>query len=143
MIVLYTANLGNAWYGVIAVAALTTMVSTTITTLDASPRAMSKTVQLLFEKKNKDLYILWLTVLAVGTCLIFLFLLSEMGLLVQIATVLSFITAPFYALLNFRLITSNHMPNKDQPSQQIKILSIAGIVFLIGFTLVYLLSLLI
>ena len=110
LIVLYTANLGNAWYGVIAVAALTTMVSTTITTLDASPRAMSKTVQLLFEKKNKDLYILWLTVLAIGTCLIFLFLLSEMGLLVQIATVLSFLTAPFYALLNFRLITSNHMP---------------------------------
>ena len=143
LIVLYTANLGNAWYGVIAVAALTTMVSTTITTLDASPRAMSKTVQLLFEKKNKDLYILWLTVLAIGTCLIFLFLLSEMGLLVQIATVLSFITAPFYAILNFRLITSNHMPKKDQPSQQIKILSIAGIVFLIGFTSVYLLSLLI
>ena len=141
LIVLYTANLGNAWYGVIAVAALTTMVSTTITTLDASPRAMSKTVQLLFEKKNKDLYILWLTVLAVGTCLIFLFLLSEMGLLVQIATVLSFITAPFYALLNFRLITSNHMPKKDQPSQKIKILSIAGIFFLTGFTLVYLLSL--
>ena len=143
LIVLYTSNLGNAWYGVIAVAALTTMVSTTITTLDASPRAMSKTVQLLFEKKNKDFYILWLNVLAIGTCLIFLFFLSEMGLLVQIATVLSFITAPFYALLNFRLITSNHMPNKDQPSQQIKILSIAGIVFLIGFTLVYLLSLLI
>ena len=143
LIVLYTANLGNAWYGVIAVAALTTMVSTTITTLDASPRAMSKTVQLLFEKKNKDLYILWLTVLAIGTCLIFLFLLSEMGLLIQIATVLSFITAPFYALLNFRLITSNHMPKKDQPSQKIKILSIVGIVFLIGFTLIYLLSLLI
>ena len=102
---------------------------------------MSKTVQLLFEKKNKDLYILWLTVLAIGTCLIFLFLLSEMGLLVQIATVLSFITAPFYALLNFRLITSNHMPKKDQPSQKIKILSITGIFFLTGFTLVYLLSL--
>tara|TARA_S200000501_G_scaffold319877_1_gene314402 strand:- start:1481 stop:2695 length:1215 start_codon:yes stop_codon:yes gene_type:complete len=141
LIVLYTTNLGNAWYGVIAVAALTTMVSTTITTLDASPRAMSKTVQLLFEKKNIDFYILWLNILAIGTCLIFLFLLSEMGLLVQIATVLSFITAPFYALLNFRLITSNHMPKKDQPSQKIKILSIAGIFFLTGFTLVYLLSL--
>ena len=141
LIVLYTSNLGNAWYGVIAVAALTTMISTTITTLDASPRAMSKTVQLLFEKKNKDFYILWLNVLAIGTCLIFLFLLSEMGLLVQIATVLSFITAPFYALLNFCLITSNHMPKKDQPSQKIKILSFAGIFFLTGFTLIYLLSL--
>ena len=117
------------------------MVSTTITTLDASPRAMSKTVQLLFEKKNEDFYILWLNILAIGTCLIFLFFLSEMGLLVQIATVLSFITAPFYALLNFCLITSNHMPKKDQPSQKIKILSIAGITFLTGFTFVYLLSL--
>lgn len=141
LIELYTSNLGENWYGVIAVAALTTMISTTITTLDASPRAMSKTVQLLFQQKNKDYYMLWITILALGTCLIFLFLLSEMGLLVQIATVLSFITAPFYAILNYRLITSKHMPTKDHPSQKIKILSLLGIIFLIGFTGVYLLSL--
>ncbi|RPG66536.1 MAG: divalent metal cation transporter [Flavobacteriaceae bacterium TMED42] len=141
LIELYTSNLGENWYSVIAVAALTTMISTTITTLDASPRAMSKTVQLLFQQKNKDYYMLWITILALGTCLIFLFLLSEMGLLVQIATVLSFITAPFYAILNYRLITSKHMPTKDHPSHKIKILSLLGIIFLIGFTGVYLLSL--
>lgn len=141
LIELYTSNLGENWHVVIAVAALTTMISTTITTLDASPRAMSKTVQLLFQQKNKDYYMLWITILALGTCLIFLFLLSEMGLLVQIATVLSFITAPFYAILNYRLITSKHMPTKDHPSQKIKILSLLGIIFLIGFTGVYLLSL--
>jgi len=141
LIELYTSNLGENWYSVIAVAALTTMISTTITTLDASPRAMSKTVQLLFQQKNKDYYMLWITILALGTCLIFLFLLSEMGLLVQIATVLSFITAPFYAILNYRLITSKHMTTKDHPSQKIKILSLLGIIFLIGFTGVYLLSL--
>ena len=141
LIQLYTSNLGEAWYGVIAIAALTTMISTTITTLDASPRAMSKTVQLLFHQKNKDFYILWITILGLGTCFIFLFLLSEMGLLIQIATVLSFITAPFYAILNYRLIISEHMPIKDRPSQKIKILSLLGIVFLTGFTGVYLLSL--
>tara|TARA_B100001175_G_C19510272_1_gene643342 strand:- start:1309 stop:2523 length:1215 start_codon:yes stop_codon:yes gene_type:complete len=141
LIDLYTSNLGDAWHGVIAIAALTTMISTTITTLDASPRAMSKAVQLLFQQKNKDFYILWITILALGTCLIFLFLLSEMGLLVQIATVLSFITAPFYAILNYRLITSKHMPKGDRPSQKIKILSLLGIIFLTGFTGVYLLSL--
>ena len=141
LIELYTSNLGENWYSVIAVAALTTMISTTITTLDASPRAMSKTVQLLFQQKNKDYYMLWITILALGTCLIFLFLLSEMVLLVQIATVLSFITAPFYAILNYRLITSKHMPTKDHPSQKIKIISLLGIIFLIGFTGVYLLSL--
>jgi Mn2+/Fe2+ NRAMP family transporter len=141
LIDLYTSNLGDAAYGIIAITALTTMVSTTITTLDASPRAMSKTIQLLFHKKNKDFYLIWITILAVGTCLIFLFLLSEMGLLVQIATVLSFLTAPFYALLNYRLVTSNHMPKRDQPSQNIKKLSLLGIIFLTGFTVVYLLSL--
>ena len=141
LIDLYTSNLGESWYMIIAIAAFTTMISTTITTLDASPRAMSKTVQLLFKQKNKDYYILWITILAVGTCLIFLFLLSEMGLLVQIATVLSFITAPFYAILNYRLVTSNYMPKENHPSLKIKILSLLGIFFLIGFTGVYLLSL--
>ena len=141
LIELYTSNLGEVWYSVIAIAALTTMISTTITTLDASPRVMSKTIQLLFKQKNKDYYMLWITILALGTCLIFLFLLSEMGLLVQIATVLSFITAPFYAILNYRLITSKHMPIIDRPSKKIKILSILGIIFLTGFTGVYLLSL--
>ena len=141
LIDLYTSNLGESWYMIIAIAAFTTMISTTITTLDASPRAMSKTVQLLFKQKNRDFYILWITILAVGTCLIFLFLLSEMGLLVQIATVLSFLTAPFYAILNYRLVTSNYMPKENHPSLKIKILSLLGIFFLIGFTGVYLLSL--
>ena len=141
LIDLYTSNLGESWYIIIAIAAFTTMISTTITTLDASPRAMSKTVQLLFKQKNRDYYIFWITILAVGTCLIFLFLLSEMGLLVQIATVLSFITAPFYAILNYRLVTSNYMPKENHPSLKIKILSLLGIVFLIGFTGIYLLSL--
>ncbi len=141
LIDLYTSNLGESWYLIIAIAAFTTMISTTITTLDASPRAMSKTVELLFKQKNRDFYIFWITILAVGTCLIFLFLLSEMGLLVQIATVLSFITAPFYAILNYRLVTSNYMPKENHPTLKIKILSLLGIVFLIGFTGVYLLSL--
>ena len=141
LIDLYTSNLGDAWYGIISIAALTTMISTTITTLDASPRAMSKTVQLLFKQRNKDFYTLWITILALGTCLIFLFLLSEMGLLIQIATVLSFITAPFYAILNYSLVTSKHMPTGDRPNLKVKILSFLGITFLTSFSVVYLLSL--
>ena len=73
--------------------------------------------------------------------LVFLLLLSEMGLLVQIATVLSFVTAPFYALLNYRLVISSHMPEEDRPKLPIRILSVLGILFLSGFTVIYLLSL--
>lgn len=140
LIQLYTSNLGEAAYGLIAVAAFSTMLSTTITTLDASPRAMSKTIQLLF-KKEKSYYIPWLLILGLGTGCIFLFLLSEMGQLVQIATVLSFITAPLYAFLNFRLVLSKQMPREHQPKKGLKVLSIIGLLFLTGFTLFYLFSL--
>ncbi|MCH1432132.1 MAG: Nramp family divalent metal transporter [Flavobacteriaceae bacterium] len=140
LIQLYTSNLGEAAYGLIAVAAFSTMLSTTITTLDASPRAMSKTIQLLF-KKEKSFYIPWLLILGLGTGCIFLFLLSEMGQLVQIATVLSFITAPLYAFLNFRLVLSKQMPREHQPKKGLKVLSIVGLLVLTGFTLFYLFSL--
>jgi len=140
LINLYTSNLGQGAYLIIAVAAFTTMFSTTITTLDASPRAMSKTIQLLF-KKEKDFYITWIIILAVGTSLIFIFLLSEMGKLVQIATVLSFITAPIYAFLNYKLVNSDQVPKDLQPSKKLKFLSNLGLIFLTGFTLFYLLSL--
>tara|TARA_B100000941_G_scaffold289292_1_gene267966 strand:+ start:452 stop:1663 length:1212 start_codon:yes stop_codon:yes gene_type:complete len=141
LIDLYTSNLGESSYLIISIAAFTTMFSTTITTLDASPRAMSKATQLILNKKNKDFYLLWISILALGTSLIFLLLLTEMGLLVQIATVLSFITAPFYAFLNYRLIYSSNMPADKRPGLKTKILSISGILFLLGFSIVYLLSL--
>ena len=141
LIDLYTKNLGESSYLIISIAAFTTMFSTTITTLDASPRAMSKASQLILNKKNKDFYLLWICILAVGTSLVFLMLLTEMGLLVQIATVLSFITAPFYAFLNYSLIYSSHMPVNERPGLKTKILSISGILFLSGFSIIYLLSL--
>ena len=141
LIDLYTTNLGESSYLVISIAAFTTMFSTTITTLDASPRAMSRALQLILNKKNKDFYLLWICILAVGTSLVFLLLLAEMGLLVQIATVLSFITAPFYAFLNYRLVFSSHMPVNERPGMKTKILSISGILFLSGFSIIYLLSL--
>ena len=140
LIELYTSNLGEAAYGLIAIAAFSTMLSTTITTLDASPRAMSKTIQLLFDRL-KSSYLIWLLILSLGTIAIFLFLLSEMGKLVQIATVLSFITAPLYAFLNYRLVISKQMPEKFRPNKELRVLSIIGLLFLSGFTLFYLLSL--
>ena len=140
LIELYTSNLGEAAYGLIAIAAFSTMLSTTITTLDASPRAMSKTIRLLFNRV-KSSYFLWLLILSIGTIAIFLFLLSEMGKLVQIATVLSFITAPLYAFLNYRLVISEQMPENFRPNKELRILSIIGLLFLSGFTIFYLFSL--
>lgn len=141
LINMYTANLGNWAYIIIGIAAFTTMFSTTLTTLDASPRAMAKTTQLLFKKSSMLNYNFWIASLAIGTICIFVFLASEMGLLIKIATILSFITAPFYAIINYKLISSKHTPKEWRPSIQLHILSWLGIAFLIGFSIWYLTTL--
>ena len=137
LISLYTDSIGNGAFLIIAIAAFLTMFSTTITCLDASPRAMKLTSKLLgFHKLNN--YNFWIILLATGTLFIFVFYISEMGSLVKIATILSFITAPFYAFINFRLINSNHTPKSFRPSLFIKILSVLGILFLTSFSIWYL-----
>ncbi len=140
LIQLYTANLGSSTFivAIIAVAAFTTMFSTTITTLDASPRAMAHTTKLLFNKQPKNINLIWMLVLVGGTIFILSFLLSEMKTLVTIATVLSFITAPFYAIINYRLISSKHTPEEWRPGLKMRILSWSGIIFLVGFSIWYL-----
>ncbi len=141
LINLYTKYLGNGMYIFIAAAAFTTMFSTTITTLDASPRAMAKTFDLLTAKSFKNAYWFWILFLAIGTISILVFFMSEMRVLIKIATILSFLTAPFFAIMNYLLISGKHTPKKWRPSFALKILSWFGIAFLIGFSFWYLFSL--
>ncbi|MGB1169715.1 MAG: Nramp family divalent metal transporter [Flavobacteriaceae bacterium] len=141
LIELYTKNLGNFAYVFIAIAAFTTMFSTTITTLDASPRTMAKANDLLFLKKIKLDYYFWIILLGIGTYIILRYFRDDMGLMVKIATILSFLTAPFYAILNFILITGKHTPKDQHPSTYLKILSVGGIIFLTVFSIWFLFSL--
>jgi Mn2+/Fe2+ NRAMP family transporter len=140
LIELYTRNLGEFSYIFIAIAAFTTMFSTTITTLDASPRAMNRTSKLLFNKELKYGYWFWILFLFFGTILILKYFMDNMGLLVKTATILSFLTAPFYAILNYILITGKHTPKKHQPGIYLKVLSNIGIIFLVGFSIWFLLN---
>ena len=140
LINMYTSNLGGWAYPIIGLAAFTTMFSTTLTTLDASPRAMDESIALLTGKAKRHGYLIWLLILSLGTVAIFFFLASEMGLLIQIATIVSFLTAPFYAISNYVLICSKHTPKDWHPSILMHILSILGILFLIAFGIWYLIS---
>ncbi|MCH7524417.1 MAG: Nramp family divalent metal transporter [Bacteroidetes bacterium] len=138
---MYSISLGNWAYIIIGIAAFTTMFSTTLTILDASPRAMHKTTQLLFNNNFKKGYLFWILILVIGTIIIFFAFASEMGLLVKIATILSFLTAPFYAIINYKLISSKHTPKEWHPTLKLHILSWSGILFLIGFSVWYLTTL--
>ena len=137
LINLYTSSLGENMFLLIAIAAFTTMFSTTLTCLDASPRAIGKSLNLLGYKKLGG-YTFWLVLLSVGTFMIFVFLMSEMGSLVRVATILSFVTAPIYAILNYTLVTSQFMPKHNRLNFGMKIYSILGIIFLTFFSIWYL-----
>ncbi len=141
LIDMYTLSLGEWAFIIIGIAAFTTMFSTTLTTLDASPRAMARSVDLLTGKTFKNSYTLWIVILILGTCSILLFLTSEMGKLVEIATVLSFLTAPFYAIANYLVINGKNVPKEAQPSKALKILSWISIILLIAFSIWYLTTL--
>lgn len=138
---LYTENLGSQLSIFVAIAAFTTMFSTTLTTLDASPRAMAKTTELLFNKTSNWYYYIWIVLLAIGTLIILSFFISNMMDMIKIATILSFLTAPFYAIANFMLISGKHTPKEWHPSIPMKIISYLGILFLIGFSAWYLVNL--
>ncbi len=138
LINMYTYSLGDGARVIIGIAALTTMFSTTLTTLDASPRVMRASAEIISGKKYSKGYLLWLLVLVTGTLGIFFFFISEMGLLIKIATILSFLTAPFYAIINFKLLTGKNTPKEAHPSKFLKSYSIISIAILLAFSLWYL-----
>lgn len=139
LIQLYTNALGNWSYPIIAIAAFTTMFSTTITCLDGSPRVMQACAQKLLPAENKkSYYSLFVVLIIIGTSILLFFFLSNMKQMVDFATTLSFIIAPVYAFLNYRLLLQLHREDIHPFQWWEKAISILGIIFLTFLTLYYL-----
>jgi Mn2+/Fe2+ NRAMP family transporter len=143
LIRMYTVNIGTWSYVIIAVAAITTMFSTTMTCLDAYPRVMTPLTRALFPRLNEKVNprnerLFWFVIVVVGAVLLLSVLSSSMRTMVDIATTLSFVTAPILAILNFRVVTDKHMPREYRPKKALRIYAWCGILALSIFTLVYL-----
>jgi Mn2+/Fe2+ NRAMP family transporter len=143
LISLYTAAIGDWIYYVIAIAAATVMFSTVITVLDGYSRALDETLSLLSphflrRKIEQRLYTPILLLVAVGSFLIILLLATGLSALVDFATILSFLIAPIIAVMNYRVILSREVAPEHRPGRGMRLLSWLGIVFLSGFTLLYL-----
>ena len=143
LISMYTASIGEWSRYIIAVAAITTMFSTTITCLDAFSRVMRESTENIFGKVKKDItghkiYILWMIVIASGAVILLTLLKSGMVVMVTIATTLSFLTAPVLAVMNFKVVTGKKMPAYAVPPKWMVVLSWAGIIFLTGFSSIFL-----
>ncbi len=143
LIDLYGQTLGNWSKPLISVAAFVTMFSTVLTVTDAFPRVMS-------ELKNPDngdpialkqkwkLYKIWIFIIPLFSLGILFFLSGSFTILVDFAAGLSFLSAPFIAWFNYKLVTGNQMPENDRPGKTYRIFSLICLAFLVLFNCVYL-----
>lgn len=138
---IYTQTLGEWTYWIIIICAFTTMMSTTLAVTDAYPRVCREMVNVIktnhsWDEKKVYRYFL---ILISSLSLFLLFILgSKFTLIVDLGTSLAFLTAPILAYLNFKLLFSKHTPKESQPPKWLWVLSILGLLFLVGFSLVFL-----
>lgn len=138
LISLYTQSIGGWSYLIIAVAAFSTMFSTTITVLDGYGRAMDRIVSIIKGEKKRWSYTLWIALVATGAYFVLSQFLNDLRSLVDLATTISFLIAPLAAILNYKVIFSNEIDENHRPPTWLKWLAIAGIIFLSAFTIIYL-----
>lgn len=141
LIALYTSSLGTWAYPIIAACAFTAMFSTLLTVLDAHPRVCRHmAAQFTGREQIADsvgLYRLPLVVIPLCSLAVLYGLGEHFRLMIDLATTLSFLTAPVLAWLNYRLVTAEHVPLDCRPGTAMRWPSRAGIVFLTVFALLY------
>ncbi len=139
---LYTTTIGSWAYPVIALAAAATMFSTTLTVIDAYPRVLKPVTQILIpalknKKSERGIDYFWVTTLLGIAFLVMTSFATQMKLLVDIATSLSFITAPILGYLNYKAVTGKNVLPEHQPSKALKVFSWIGIIVLSVFALYF------
>ena len=123
LIKMYTNSIGSWAKWVISIAAVTTMFSTTITCMDAYPRVLQPTSEIIFPKlkkiglKSSIISISWIVILVTGTLILLGYFSKSMRFMVDLATTLSFVTAPILAFMNYKVVTDKHMPENGRPKK--------------------------
>lgn len=141
---MYEQALGGWAYPIVAIAALTTMFSTTLTVLDGFPRTISISLELLFPQRiqhrnNERTYLIWLFIIITGTLLLLFFYLTSMREMVKIATGIAFVAAPILAILNMQAMFNKNIPDQYRPGKLMWIWCWLGVVALLGCSISYLL----
>ena len=143
LVSLYTKTIGSWSEIIISTIVFITMMSTMLTVFDAYPRTLAGSLEILSKKTlglNSKVYWISGTLMAIVGLGIILFFTSELKSLLDFATILSFLAAPIFAYINYKVVTAHFMPEQDRPKLWLKVLSWIGIVFLVSFSILFLIS---
>ncbi len=141
LIELYSQTIGPWARPIIIIAAFSAMLSTSLTTIDGYPRSLANATSLLFRLPAitpKHMHNIWIISGVVFAFVIINNFADRLGDMLALAMIVSFLTAPVFALLNYRIMFSDNVPEKYRPAPWLKVLSISGIIFLAGFGVVFL-----
>lgn len=135
---MYGDAIGQWAVPLMALIAFLAMFGTVITVIDGYARAAAESVRIMrgqeeIDRRHKDL---WITGISVGAIVIVVFMSAQLGEMLRYAMISAFVTAPVFAWLNFTLIR-----REATLSTGMRVLSVAGLTFLVGFTLLFLLNL--
>ncbi len=143
LIGLYGKTLGSWSKPIISIAAFITMLSTVITVTDAYPRVISELKNPDRENPNDvkekwNIYRISIFLIPVLSLSILFFLSGSFTKLVDFAAGLSFLSAPFLAWFNYKLVTGEQMPEEARPGPNYRIFSLLCFWLLVLFNFVYL-----
>lgn len=139
---LYTYNLGQWSYMLIAICGFAVMFGTCIAVFDGYARSLERTAILIYKSGREHkprAYAIALGVLGIGSFTVIYYMLfykqnpGGFKKLVDLATTISFLIAPVIAIVNFKLVTGKDFPKDARPKPWLRILSYLGIIFLVGF----------
>ena len=144
---LYASSIGEWSRYLVWLAAVTCMFSTTLTCIDGWPRtvAFGLHLQSRFGRENPEAsyrgkHAVAMAVM-VGGAILLVMLFFRHNLINQYlatAMTISFLTTPFFALINYRIMGLPHIPPGHRPRGWIKWISLTGMAFFILFALIYL-----
>lgn len=138
LVSLYSANIGAWSKPVILTAAFVTMFSTTITCIDGYPRSLAASCTLVSDscaRRFKQIFQIWIILSVVASCLIVMFFVNNLLQLLSFAAIISFITSPILAYINYKVMNGSNVPAEERPGRLLKLLSLAGLLFFLLMTI--------
>ncbi|NNE13895.1 MAG: divalent metal cation transporter [Saprospiraceae bacterium] len=145
---IFASNLGQWTYPILAVAAFGTIYGTLITVLDAFPRCFVRCLRILkfnsYQNNGEQntfldkSYKICLVILGIGGFLLFYLSSANMIRILEVATILAFVTSPIIGYLNLKAIKSEAVPKTHLPSPFVIRLAYVGLIAMTGFSFYYL-----
>jgi len=140
LVSLYTATIGEWSHLLILSAAFITMFSTSLTCLDGYPRSLAACCALIKDLPTSEfsrIHNVWILVSTISASIVVLCFVQNLLQLLTFAAIISFMTSPVLAYINYRVMNGANVPEEFRPSLGLKLLSWAGLAFFTVMSLGY------